>query len=270
MRAQKKISAGLVAVMAAAFASAAFYSSSALAREIEYAGAEVTINVAPGEPTQINFPSEIKGGYKPKISNVDLDRKDSDLIVFAGEGLSEKGEAIIVRLTDGHSYSLRLRLADDANPRDDVVRIDDRRVGSEDGEEDLPPHKERRFTYAPANTVSGLMREMVLAAELGKKGIPGYRVSERYRGETVLSDGTMRATIDRIFIGPNLWGYVLDTHNMLDQTQQINPASFRLDGTRAISAERWELAPRPINVEQQISGKDKAKIYIVTRAKKGF
>ena len=257
----------LMAAVLAVLLSAAFWAAPGYAREIEYAGAEVAVNVSPGEPTQINFPGEIKGGYKPKLSNIDLDRKDSDLIVFAGEGLSDKGEAIIVRLTDGRSYSLRLRLADDAHPRDDVVKVDDKRVGG-DEEEETSPYKEKRFQYAPSNTVTGLMREMMLVSELGKKNIPGYRLSERYKGETVLSDGTMRATIDRIFIGPNLWGYVLDTHNMLDQTQQINPASFRLDGTRAISAERWELAPRPLNIEQQVSGKDKAKVYIVTRAKK--
>jgi len=266
MNGQQKLSiTWLAGVLFAAVLSGAM---TCQAREIEYAGAEVVVNVSPGEPTQINFPGEIKGGYKPKLSNIDLDRKDNDLIVFAGEGLSDKGEAIIVRLTDGRSYSLRLRLADDAHPRDDVVKIDDRRIGTGEDEEEAAPFKEKKFQYAPANTVTGLMREMILVTELGKKNIPGYRVSERYKGETVLSDGTMRASIDRIFIGPNLWGYVLDTYNMLDQTQQINPATFRLDGTRAISAERWELAPRPFNVEQQLAGKDKTKIYIVTRAKK--
>jgi hypothetical protein len=54
---------------------------------------------------------------------------------------------------------------------------------------------------------------------------------------------------------------------MLDTTQIINPASFRLDGTRAISARNWELAPRPMNAEQELAGKERTKIYIVTRAK---
>ena len=68
-------------------------------------------------------------------------------------------------------------------------------------------------------------------------------------------------------MGPKLWGYVLDAENLLDQTQQINPASFRIDGTRAISANHWEIAPRPLTIEQEVAKRHKAKIYIVTRAK---
>jgi hypothetical protein len=269
MASQKNSRKTLLMAAASACLTSLLWAAPALARDIEYGSGEVTVNVVPGEPTQIQFPGEVRGGYKPKLSNIDLEKKDSDLIVFAGEGLSDKGEAIIVRLSDGRSYSLRIRTADDEHPRDDVIRLEDRRhANSDEEEEELKAYKEKKFEYAPPSTVTGLMREMVLVAELGKKGIIGYKVSDRYKGETVMSDGTMRATIDRIFIGPNLWGYVLDTHNMLDQTQQLNPASFRIDGTRAISAERWELSPRPLNIEQQIAGKDKAKVYIVTRAKK--
>jgi len=75
------------------------------------------------------------------------------------------------------------------------------------------------------------------------------------------------ATIDSIYIGPNLWGYVIDAKNLLNTTQRVNPASFRIDGARAISASNWELSPKPFNVEQQIAGKDQTKIYIVTRAR---
>jgi len=106
-----------------------------------------------------------------------------------------------------------------------------------------------------------------LVAELGKKQINGYRVSDAHRGETVLNDGTMLATIDQIFIGPNLWGYVLDTQNLLDSSQLINPATFRLDGTRAVSARNWELAAKPLDIEQQLAAKDKTKVYIITRAR---
>jgi hypothetical protein len=70
-----------------------------------------------------------------------------------------------------------------------------------------------------------------------------------------------------MFIGPNLWGYVLDTTNLLDQSQKLNPATFRIDGTRAVSASAWELAARPLNVEEQISNKHNAKVYIVTRSR---
>lgn len=247
-------------------------STSAWARDLEYKGSESDIYINPGEPTQIRFPGKVIGGYKSKISNLTVDRKDSDVILFAQEGLSESGDAIIVRLEDGRSYSLRVKPATEINPRDTLVKVEDGRgVFSEYTEDDESgtdvPYRDRDFAYAPSGTVSGLMREMVLVAEFGKKGITGYRVSERYKGEPILNDGTISAVIDRIFIGPNLWGYVIDASNLLDQGQKLNPASFRIDGTRAIMAERWELAPKPLNIEQQIARGDRSKIYIVTRAK---
>ena len=111
------------------------------------------------------------------------------------------------------------------------------------------------------------MRDMILVAEFGKPSIAGYKVSERYKGETVLRDGTLVAKIDQIFLGSKFWGYVIDTSNLLDQTQRLNPASFRIDGTRAISASRWELTGRPLNIEQQLAGKDKTKVYVITKAR---
>ncbi|MBX7139426.1 MAG: type-F conjugative transfer system secretin TraK [Oligoflexia bacterium] len=240
----------------------------AYARDLEYAGSEVEVRVLPGEPTQMQFPGSISGGYKKKLSAISIDRKGSDLIIFANEGISEAGESLIVRLDDGRSYSIRTKRASQEHPRDDIVRLNDQHgamIAASDEEE--PQTKDRQFQYAPPNQVSGLMREMMLMAEFGKTSVAGYRVSETYRGETVLNDGTMVAKIDKILIGPNLWGYVIETQNMLDQTQRLNPASFRIDGTRAVAADRWELAPRPLNVEEQISGKDKARIYVVTRAK---
>ena len=59
---------------------------------------------------------------------------------------------------------------------------------------------------------------------------------------------------------------MLDVENLLDTNQKLNPASFRLDGTRAVAAERWELAPRPETAEQRIAGSHKAKVYIVTKS----
>jgi hypothetical protein len=246
--------------------------SSAFARDIEYKGseAEVFINTG-GEPTQVRFPGKVVGGYKSKISTVTVERKESDIILFAQESLSDVGDAIIVRLEDGRSYSLRVKPANEMNPRDTLVKVEDGRGVFQDyAEEDAEgeaAYKEKDFAYAPSSTVSGLMREMVLVAEFGKKGISGYRVSDRYKGEPILNDGAISAVIDRIFIGPNLWGYVVDASNLLDQGQKINPASFRIDGTRAIMAEKWELSPKPLNIEQQIARGDKSKIYIVTRAK---
>ena len=241
----------------------------AWARDVEYSNSEVNVNVSPGEPTQIQFPGKIAGGFKKKSSAVSIERKDDTLIVFAGDNMPSSGEAILVRLEDGRSYSMRIMRASAASPRDPTVSIKDERGSIIAGsEEEEPAYREKNFEYAPPNQVSGLMREMILAMELGKKAIAGYRVSDQYSGEVVLDDGTIRAKVDKIFIGPNLWGYVLSAENMLDQSQKLNPASFRLDGTRAISFTNWELAARPLNVEQQISGKDKTKVYIVTRARK--
>ena len=77
------------------------------ARDLEYENEEISIYVSPGEPTQIQFPENITGGFKRKLSALNLERRDRDLIVFATEGISEVGEAIIVRLGDGRSYSVR-------------------------------------------------------------------------------------------------------------------------------------------------------------------
>lgn len=237
------------------------------ARDVEYKGGETTVRVNAGEPTRIEFPSEIQGGFMKQLTAVHVDRKDNDLIVFASADLPPSGEAIIVRLKDGRSYSLRIEPASIETPRDAVVRIYDERSAYEEGEELEKAYEEGKHEYAPPSKVSGLMREMVLAAEFGKDTIPGYKVTERHKGETVLDDGAMTAKVDRIFVGPNLWGYVLDAENNLDQTLQINPASFRLDGTRAVSVTNWELSPRPYTVEQQIARKHQTKVYIITRPK---
>ncbi len=244
------------------------FATDAQAREVEYLGSEETIYVTPGEPTQIAFPGNILGGYKRSQSSVTLDRKDNYLIIFARPELSVDGEAIIVHIDDRRSYALRVMPSSDIEPRDQLVTIRDER--EPDVETSITqPEPEQPTGFAPSSTVSGLMREMVLVAEFGKqKGIPGFRRSNKYSGETILHDGTVSATIDEIFLGSNLWGYVLSVENKLDTTQKINPATFRLDGTRAISASQWELAPKPITDEQRISNKHVGKIYIVTRAKR--
>lgn len=238
-----------------------------LARDVKYDGGEIDIHVEPKVPTQVTFPGVIAGGFKNKLSAVRLDRQQNDLIIFSTEGISEEGETLIVRLKDGRSYFVRVRRAGEGESRDVQVTVEDERSGIIASSEEEAPYQDRQFPKAPASKVSGLMREMVLVSEFGKENVPGYRVSETYAGEVVLDDGTLRTTIDRIFMGANLWGYVLNAENMLDQSQRLNPASFRLHGTRAISAERWELSPRPMTVEQQVAGKERAKIYVITRAK---
>ena len=113
------------------------------------------------------------------------------------------------------------------------------------------------------------MREMILVAEFGKqKGITGYRRSNRFSGQTVLDDGAIEARVDEIFMGTDMWGYVLNVENKLGTAQRINPATFRLDGTKAVSAQRWELSPRPVTTEEEVAKGHQGKVYIITRAKR--
>jgi len=249
---------------------AAAHPTLAYARDVEYSSGsgEIPVFVNVGEPTEIIFEGgRIKNGFKNRSAGIDLDRKDSSLIIFGKENMNENGEALLVRLDNGTSYPLRVRKANSDNPRDAQVVVGDGKGAMGAEEEEAPPFAERSFEYAPPSKVSGLMREMALVAEFGKVSIPGYQVSDKFNGQTVVSDGAVIAKIDRIFVGPNLWGYVLDASNLLDQSQKLNPASFRIDGTRAISASNWELSARPMTVENQIAGRDKAKVYIVTRAR---
>ncbi len=243
----------------------------AYARDIEYkqGDGEVEVWVNVGEPTEVNFPSEIKDGFRSSSAGISLEKKEKSIIVFGKEDIKEGGEAIHVRLKDGRSYPLRIKKATLDNPRDAMVLIGDGKgaLGDSTAENDIPEYESPNFDFAPPSKVSGLMREMILVAEFGKAKITGYQISEKFKGETVVSDGAVLAKIDKIFTGPNLWGYVLDATNLLDQTQKINPATFRIDGTRAVSISNGELAPRPINVEEQISGKHNTKVYVVTRAR---
>ena len=192
--------------------------STAEARDIKYSGGEQTIYVKPNEPTQISFPSDIEGGFKATPSAITLDKQDNYLIVFASGDLADDGEGIIVHLSDKRTYSLRVLPEAEGRPRDGFVRILDTRAP--DSELEAPTVDRPQTGFAPPTIVSGLMREMILVAEFGKKkGIPGYRRSNRYSGEVVLHDGTVKATIEEIFMGPDLWGYVLDVENLLETTQ---------------------------------------------------
>lgn len=241
----------------------------AWAREVKYVGNEQSIYVNPGEPTQIVFPGKIEGGFKRKNSALALERNGNFLVLFAQPDLTDEGEALLVLLDDKRSYAIRVVPATDEHVRDESVRLIDEREDTDYENGPATPDLVPRDGFAPPTIASGLIREMVLVAEKGvKKGITGYRRSNRYTGETVLHDGALEARIDEIFMGPDLWGYVLSVENMLDTTQRLNPATFRLDGTRAVSAERWELAARPDTAEQKLAAAHKAKVYIVTRALK--
>lgn len=243
----------------------------AWARDLRYTGSEQTIYVTPGEPTQIVFPSAIEGGFKRKNSSLALERKENFLVVFAQPEIPYEGEALLVQLDDKRSYALRITPADDDHPRDEQAKvIEDREEDNgTDGETEPPSNYTQPRGFAPPTVASGLIREMMLVAEYGKqRGIPGYRRSNKYSGESVINDGTIEGKIDEIFMGPDLWGYVINVENLLDTNHKLNPASFRLDGTRAVAAERWELSPRPVTAEQKVAGGDKAKVYIVTKAQK--
>jgi hypothetical protein len=249
--------------------STALFPSLLFARDVGYEGQEVSVYVDPNEPTQVNFPGEIAGGYMKTDGSVQLERQGSDLILFSKPTLQEEGEAIIVRLKDNRSFSVRVRPSSDSNARDSHVKVEDLSSPLFDAEEtNSEIYEEKEFGKAPANVISGFMKELVLHAEFVKPQIRGYRVNEQYRGQTAFHDGTLHATIDKIFIGARYWGYVLDAENLVDTAQRINPGTFRLDGTRAISSSRWDLSPKPLTMEQKIAGQHKAKIYIITKAKK--
>ena len=239
------------------------------ARDVQYNGGEETIYVKPGEPTQVTFPGKIAGGFKKKSSAVNLERQDNYLIVFAQQNLSLDGEAIIVHLADKRTYSLRVLPATGGMPKDGQVVISDSRSPETEEEPVADTKTDGARTFAPPTAISGLMREMMLVSEFGKKkGIPGYKRSNRFSGETVLDDGALNAKIDEIFMGTDLWGYVLSVENKLQTNQRVNPATFRLDGTRAVSCDKWELSARPLTPEQQVAQTHKGHVYIVTRAKR--
>lgn len=248
-----------------AFAAMLVFAIPSYAREIVYTGNEEPIYIRPGEPTQIKFPSNIAGGYRRSRTALRLQRRDNFLVIFAQPELSPDGEGIIVHLEDKRSFALRMVPSSEDQERDAMVNVQDVR------DEDYETKEDETYAddnYAPPTVVSGLMRNMILVAEFGKqKGISGYRRSNRYSGEVLLNDGTMEAKLDEIFISGGLWGYVLSVENLLETNQKINPANFRLDGTRGVLAQDWELAPRPVTAEQQLSGKHKTKVYIVTKSK---
>lgn len=243
-------------------------SSTAYARDVEYKDEEISVRVMPGEPTQMKFPGVISGGFKKKDSTLSLDKKDSDLVIFAQQNLTDQGEVMIVRLQDGRSYSVRIQRANADIPRDDIVKIEDARPAVVSSSEEEPAYKEKSFEYAPPTQVAGLMREMMLVAEFGKGSIAGYRATDQNKGEVILDDGAIEAKVERIFTGGGLWGYVLDVENKLGESQKINPAAFRMEGTRAVSASNWELSPSPASKENELAGTHKAKVYIVTKARK--
>jgi hypothetical protein len=249
-----------------------FFSNETLARDINYSGGEQTIYVSPGEPTQINFPGKIEGGYKSKNSPIALEKQDNYLIVFANDQLTVDGSAVLVHLADKRSYAIRIRPATSPGQKDVSVNILDPREAEAPettDEQGTAKLDQKENAFAPPTAVAGLMREMMLISEFGKKSqITGYRKSNRYSGETVLHDGTLEAKIDQIYMGTDMWGYILNVENLLNTSHKINPATFRLDGTKAISAQRWELSARPVNGEQQLANVHKGKVYIVTAAKR--
>lgn len=238
------------------------------ARDIEYSSGEIEIFVRPGEATEVRFPDEVLGGYKKQGSVISVDKVGTNLIIFAQDKLQQNGEVILVRTRDNRSYSLRVKTADDVSVRDDIVVIKDNRPRqtSEDDDE-LPKYRDRQFIYPSQYQVAGLMRELVLVTEFGKNGIPGYRVADSGAGSEVVNNGQITARLVRMYLGPQLWGYVLEAENKTDEIVKVDPAIFKIHGTRAISMDKWELAPRPLTPEQRMAGAHKAFVYVVAKAR---
>lgn len=238
-----------------------------LARDAVYDGSEIKVYVTPGEPTLLEFPAKIESGVKRGNSSLTLERKENRLIVFARANLPLTGEALLILLHDKRSYSLRMLPSSPEFPRDTQLNITDNRVPEYAAGKVETPVEERRVETSPKSPISALLRDMVRVAEFGRKaGISGYRRTNSYSGEEILNDGTIKGTIKEMFIGGSLTGYVLTVENLLDTTVQLNAGTFRLDGTRMVSASRWELAPRPQTMEQKVSNKHVSTVYIVTRS----
>ncbi|MCS6961308.1 MAG: type-F conjugative transfer system secretin TraK [Deltaproteobacteria bacterium] len=238
------------------------------ARELEYSSGEIEIYVLPGEATQVQFPDDVLGGYKKQGSLISVDKVGTDLIIFAQDKIVPEGEVILVRTKDNRSYSLRIKPAPDAKSRDDIVIVKDQRPRTALSDEDeLPKYRDRQFIYPSQYQVAGLMREMVLATEFGKPAIPGYKVSDAGAGSVVVNNGQLHAKLVKMYLGPQLWGYVLEAENVTDETVKIDPSVFKINGTRAISLNKWELSPKPITTEQRYSEAHKAFVYIVAKAR---
>ena len=98
-------------------------------REHCYRGEEAQIFVRPGEPTQVVFPGEIKGGFKRKDSALTLERQSNYIVMFTQPSLDVHGESLLIVLEDERSYPLRV-LPAHRKQRDSVVRLVDMRRGT--------------------------------------------------------------------------------------------------------------------------------------------
>jgi hypothetical protein len=238
------------------------------ARDVEYSEGEIKVFINPGEPTELRFPGNISVGYKRHGSPLSVDKQGGTLILFAQQKVPSEGEVLLVRLSDERSYSVRVLNAASADQRDSIVVIKDgRRPIVSDDEEALPQYRDRRFVYPSQYQVAGLIRELVLVTEFGKQSIPGYRVSEAGKGSVVVNNGAVQARLLKMYLGPQLWGYVLEAENVTDEIVKLDPSVFKIAGTRAVSADNWELAARPLTSEQRLAGSHKAFVYVVTKAR---
>ncbi len=233
----------------------------AYARDIVYSSGEVEVFVLPGEATQVRFEGEVAGGFKKQASSVTVEKVGTDLIIFPQDNLPPDGESILVRLTDGTTYALRVKQAPDHSARDAIVSIKDSRAKITPADQDeFPKYRDRQFIYPTQYQVAGLMRELILATEFNKSNIPGYRVSELGAGQELVNNGQISAKLLRMYLGPQLWGYVLEARNLTNQAIKVDPAIFKINGTRAISLSNWELEP-------VASNNSKAFVYVITKAR---
>ena len=93
--------------------------------EVKRYAHEISVQLAPGEPTTVTFPSEVKGGWKRKDSALSIARGGAMMVVFGFSDLSEDGEGVLVELTDGRLYTLRFKKAAKLSDRDTLVKIQD-------------------------------------------------------------------------------------------------------------------------------------------------
>jgi hypothetical protein len=98
------------------------------ANAIEYVveNEETPIYLRLGEPTLVEFPAAIEGGFRTKHSSYSLERDKNQLVLFLNKTTpNPKGEGILVMLKDGRICALRLLEETPEHSRDVVVRISD-------------------------------------------------------------------------------------------------------------------------------------------------
>lgn len=72
---------------------------------------EFSVELERGGAANVILPASIRFGFARSGSPLTIESADNMLVMKAGEGLDEKGEAVVVKLADGRTIALRGRLA---------------------------------------------------------------------------------------------------------------------------------------------------------------